>query len=434
LFIVKSGIKFQWWKEIDRVLGEQRMAQVIQSSRDYLLRGFKSYIIGYDMLIPKSRTNSKTGKVSNSGFDIEKFKEIGIKTVVLDECQLIKNPDSARTQMVRRIVKNALHVIPLSGTPWKNRGNEFFPVLNMLDPTRFSTYQGFINRWVEFYWDGDKRKMGGINNPKRFKEHTADMLIRRERSEVMKELPLIQRNAFYCNMDEDTQKAYNTEVLDFVKFWNTMTIGGDEDSFESQQNVLARLSRMRHLTGLAKIPGTVEFVKEFLEETERKLVVFVHHVDVGQIIFDQVSKVCAELNVAQPLKITSSMDAAARQDAQDKFNSPNYRIMIASTLAAGEGLNLQTCSDCILHERQWNPANEEQAEGRFIRIGQTATSVTGTYMLAEGSIDSFFHNIVEQKRAQFHAAMNKGVAVGWKQINLVKDLAQAIVDSAKGLK
>ena len=49
--------------------------------------------------------------------------------------------------------------------------------------------------------------------------------------------------------------------------------------------------------------------------------------------------------------------------------------MVASTLAAGEGLNLQTCSDCVIHERQWNPANEEQVEGRFIRIGQIAETV-----------------------------------------------------------
>jgi SNF2 family DNA or RNA helicase len=430
LFIVKSGIKYQWSKEVTRVLGMLHLAQVIQTSNDALIPGLKCYIISYDMLVPKIRTN-KNGKTITSGFDINKFKERGIKTVILDECQQIKNPDSTRTQMVRRIVRDVGHVIPLSGTPWKNRGSEFFPVLNMLDPIRFNSYNGFLNRWVEYYYDGARQKMGGIANPARFKEYTSDILIRRERAEVMKELPIVSRNAYYCQMDEDSSKAYNTEVNDFVKFWNTAVIGGDEDSFESQQGVLARLTKMRHLTGLSKIPNTIEFAKEFLEDTDRKLVIFVHHKDVGEIIYDQLSKHCIEERIAQPLRLTADLSSEERFLVQEKFNSPNYRIMVASTLASGEGLNLQSCADCIVHERQWNPANEEQAEGRFIRIGQQSNAVIATYMLAQGSIDDHFHSLVEAKRARFHAAMNNGKMNTWNEAGLVRELAQKIVDSAR---
>jgi SNF2 family DNA or RNA helicase len=430
LAIVKSGIKYQWSKEIVRILGFSHMAQVITSSKDALLPGIKIYIISYDMLVPKVRT--RNGKTIVSGFDINKFKMAGIKTVILDECQAIKNPDSTRTQMVRRIVRDIPHIIPLSGTPWKNRGSEFFPVLNMLDPIRFGTYAGFLNRWVEYYWDGAHQKMGGIANPTKFKEFTKDILIRNERAEVMKELPTISRNATYCDMDETTSKAYSNEVNDFVKFWNNAVIGGEEDGFETSQGILARLTRMRHLTGLAKIPNTVEFAKEFLEDTDRKLVIFVHHKDVHQIILDQLKQFCIENKIALPLSLTADLTSEARFDVQEKFNSPNYRIMVASTIASGEGLNLQTCSDCIMHERQWNPANEEQAEGRFIRIGQKANAVIATYMLAGGSIDDHFHQLVERKRASFHAAMNNGTSAVWQNVNLVKELAQAIVDGAKG--
>ncbi len=75
--------------------------------------------------------------------------------------------------------------------------------------------------------------------------------------------------------------------------------------------------------------------------------------------------------------------------------------MIASTLASGEGLNLQSCSDCVMHERQWNPSAEEQAEGRFIRIGQLAQSVNAVYMHADDTVDTDLHNIVEGKRRAF---------------------------------
>ena len=47
---------------------------------------------------------------------------------------------------------------------------------------------------------------------------------------------------------------------------------------------------MRHILGLAKIPATLEFVDDFVEETDRKLVIFVHHIDVGQILYDKLSE------------------------------------------------------------------------------------------------------------------------------------------------
>jgi len=176
LFVVKSGIKYQFSKEIVRVLGMGYVPQIIQTSKDYLLPGFKCYIVSYDML---------------RRMDLERLKKLGIKTAILDECQQIKNVDSSRTQNVRVLIRDIPHILPLSGTPWKNRGSELFPVLNILDPQKFYSYQSFLNRWVDYYWDGARQKVGGIRDIKRFREYTKDLLIRRERAEVMPELPLI---------------------------------------------------------------------------------------------------------------------------------------------------------------------------------------------------------------------------------------------------
>ena len=417
LWVVKSGIKFQVFKEIIRWLGPQSIAQIISTSKDMVLPGFSHYIVSYDLL---------------RRFDRGKILAVGIKTVILDECQQIKNPDSTRTQEVRRIVREVEHVIPLSGTPWKNRGSEFFTVLNMLDARRFPSYQGFLNQWVNYYWDGNKYKEGGIRNPDKFKTHIADIAIRRQRIEVMAELPLINRNMHFCELEQLEQKAYDDEVSEFVKFYNESVIGGEEDSIEVHQNMLARLARMRHITGLAKIPATVERVEEFMEDTEdRKIVIFVHHKDVGQLLFKELTD--KELD-APIFVLNSQLSSEQRFELQEKFNATPRCIMIASTLASGEGLNLQTCDYCIMHERQWNPANEEQAEGRFIRIGQASTSVTGCYVTAAGTVDEHLANIVESKRAAFHAVMNKGEIPVWNESGLVKELAQAIVDSATKVK
>jgi len=418
LVVVKSGVKFQWFKEIIRFLGPSFLAQVISTSRDPLLPGLKCYIVSYDLL---------------RRFDKEKFFKVGIKTIILDECQQIKNPDSARTQEVRQLVAQVDNVIPLSGTPWKNRGSEFFTVLNMLNAMKFPSYQGYLDRWVDYYWTRGKTKEGGIRNPKKFKEYISELAIRRERSEVMSELPLINRTLHYTELDDVSQTQYDEKVSEFVRFYNDEVINGEENSFVTQTNILAKLAKMRHITGLAKIPATVEFVNEHVKETGRKIVVFVHHKDVGELLFQKLREKHSD-NGVKVMKLTAELSSAKRFDTQELFNATDKAILIASTLAAGEGLNLQSCCDCVLHERQWNPANEEQAEGRFIRIGQTASQVNGTYTTAAGTVDEHLAKIIETKRNFFHAAMNKGEAPIWNQTDIVKELAEKLVQDASKLK
>jgi len=409
LLIGKSGLKYQYYKEIIRWLGLDYIPQVLTTGKNGIIPGLNAYICSYDLL---------------RRFDRSKWEHAGIKTIILDECQHIKNPDSTRTQEVRELVKMAEHVIPLSGTPWKNRGSELFVALNMIDATKFPSFKRFVNNWVDYYSSGDKYKEGGIRNIKAFKEYSKDCYIRRERVEVMPELPLISRNKFYAEIEEHAKDRYDEAVDDFVGILNQHIIDGTDDSFIASANMVAELQRMRHIIGLAKIPATIEVVQEFLESTDRKLVVFVHHKDVGQILLNQISA----LRLCKVTELTSAKDSEERFRLAEEFNATPKIVMVASTLASGEGLNLQTCSDCIMVERQWNPANEEQAEGRFIRIGQEATSVTATYIVAENAaVDAKLDEIVELKRNQFHKVMNNAEMPIWNESNILKDLSTALV-------
>ena len=432
LVVTKSAIKFQWFKEGIRWLGPDYLAQVISTSKDFLFPNLKLYIIPYDLL---------------RRFPKEKLAKLNIDCVILDECQQIKNPDSARTKEVRALVMNPnCKVIALSGTPWKNRGNEFFPVLNMIDPTKFYSYQAFLDRWVEYYWEGAKRKMGGIKNIPKFKEFTESLLCRREYNEVMAEFPDVMRTKLNVQLDEFEQSTYDNSESDFVEWYNQFIIGGEEDKV-SPIEILAQMARMRHITGLAKIPATLSFIETFVEETDRKLVVFVHHTDVGELMYNALVNIDASnkdwSDLAQELKdegikvfkYTSDLSDIERAEMQERFNQTPRAIMIASTLACGEGVNLQTCADCVLHERQWNPQNEDQAApGRFRRIGQQSSVINITCSEAEGTIDEQLDGIVEEKRRRFHAAMNKGEAPVWNEGEFAKELAEAIIKRHKAKK
>jgi len=423
LWIVKSGLKYQTSSFIVKWLGDKHVPQVVETSKDYLIPGLKNYVIGYDMLVSKSRT-LKSGKVVNSGFDITQFDRIGIKLVILDECQQIKNVDSSRTQMVRKVVKDR-KVLPLSGTPWNNRGNELFPVMNMMDPVKFWSEDAFDRQWVQKYWVGNIEKKGGIRNIEKFREYTKDICIRRERKEVMPELPDTNRTKLYVKMDPTQQQVYDEAVEQFVKWYQ------EQAGEISGMHLMAAMAKMRHLVALAKIPATMDYVSEFIEETDRKLVVFAHHQDAQAILFDDIKALEGVKEANIPVyQIIADMSPLARFEVQEKFNAAPRAIIVASQLAAGEGLNLQTCSDCIMHERQWNPGKEQQCEDRFARIGQAAASVNAIYTHMEGltAIDSSLDAIVERKRIQFHNWGSNGEMQQWNEDSIIKELAESIVN------
>jgi len=428
MVVTKSAITYQWFKQIIRWLGPDFMPQIIRTSRDYCMPGLKAYIIPYDLL---------------RRFPREKLFKLGIKLIILDECQQIKNPDSSRTQEVRKLVSNdqATKVLPLSATPWKNRGDEFFPVLNMMDPIKFYSHQAYLDTWVEYYYQGNKRKMGGIRNPQKFREFVSGLLIRREYNEVMDEFPDVNRMKLPVQLDELQQSEYDDATSDFVKWYNDYVISGEEEKINGME-ILAKLTRMRHITGLAKIPATLGFIEEFVADTDRKLVIFVHHKDVGVLLYNALLNTDKASNpdwheLASDIKeqgiriLQYTSQHTGRPEGfaiQEEFNNTKRCIMVASTLACGEGIDLQTCADTIMHERQWNPQNEDQAApGRFRRIGQLSGVINITVPEATETVDEHLDGIVENKRAQYHDVMNKGEKPQWNEGDIAKELAQLIV-------
>ena len=61
-----------------------------------------------------------------------------------------------------------------------------------------------------------------------------------------------------------------------------------------------------------------------------------------------------------------------RQSMIDLYNEDDsYFIFILSTRAGGLGINLTSANTVILHDLDFNPYNDKQAEDRVHRVGQT---------------------------------------------------------------
>jgi SNF2 family DNA or RNA helicase len=416
IIVTKASLKVNWLRETIDWL-DTSMIQIINKSSELPVPGFNGYIISVDTLGRCDWTEDA---------EYHDF----IKTVIVDECQTIKNMDAKRTKRVRQLCMGKEHKIFLSGTPIKNNAREYFPVLNILRPTKFYGEMPFIQDWVDVYDDGYSRKVGGIRNDRlaAWKELTKEFIIRRTRDEVNLDLPPIMRSYQYHDLGENVRKSYAEAFEEFME-------SSSGQSVESWANTLAAMQRMRHLTGIAKIEPCIELVEDFLlMKPDEKLVIFAHHRDVIGTIAYKLGILLEKNGLNPPLVLTGETPSNTRQDMVDSFkNDPKNRIMIASLLAAGEGLNLQFCSNCIILERQWNPANEEQGEGRFSRLGRAddqPKSISAEYLVAIDTIDEFFAKLVERKRS-FMASTLDGKEYKWDESSLMQELANELREKGR---
>jgi SNF2 family DNA or RNA helicase len=468
LFVVKSGLRYQAWLEIVRWTG--MIPQIIESGRELPYTDiFPIVIISYDTLRlvrpdvtrewEMQNAAGQNGKGKGKAKNVLWTDEVcaQFKHIVMDECQMIKNPDASRTRAIKKIASawqrveggKAPRIMGMSGTPIKNDASEYATILHMVNPTMFPSETGFIARDCYPIGSGNRYK---LLNPDRFHEKTKGFIQRFTREEVLPELPAINRMFLHAELEGDALTKYMEVVKEFQELMDKI----DEISMRDITNILGYFSRMRRITGGAKVDSAFEWVEEFLLSCERKVVIFVHHKDTGKLLYQKLLAASTGPNgeklFEEPLMLTSALSMQQRQEVVNQFKGvemervvaedgsiqmverptgKNHRILIASTQAAGEGLNLQFCADCMIMERQWNPANEEQAEARFPRPGQLADKISVTYLIAAGSIDDFLTELVERKRAIMHSTLDN-VEVEWDESSLIKDLAHTL--QVKGLK
>lgn len=455
LIVCKAAVKLQLAKAIMTWMGMDFMPQVIENGKDRPSKLCPIVIVTYELLwriqkqeIEKSESVEKSirERLGVSEWfplpDDEKakipaiknpFSEYKFQSMILDEVQQIKNPQSRRAVQVMSIGKDIPHILALSGTPIKNHAGEYFPILNLLRPEMFPSYKRFVNEECDSYTTNRGfAKVGGLRDMESFHEKTKDFIIRRTRQEVLPELPIVDRKFVEADFaSKKMESAYKTAQDEFQEAYEE-----DNKSFEGMTNLLAKMAKLRHLAGLNKVPFAVDWIRDFLLDTEtsRKLVVFVHHQDVGQLLTAALTNEIKKENengstLSPPVEYTASLDSEARQKVINDFiSNPTQRVLVASTKAMGEGVDgLQyVCSDYVMLERQWTPSDEEQAEGRFIRFGaEGKESINGNYILSMGTIDEYFTELVEKKRSILSQTMD-GVEYVWDQQSLMKELADIL--------
>lgn len=115
------------------------------------------------------------------------------------------------------------------------------------------------------------------------------------------------------------------------------------------------------------------------------------------------------------LRMEGSTPVNERQALIDRFTSEtSIPVFLLSTKACGLGINL-TCADtCIMHDLDFNPFNDLQAEDRCHRIGQKKP-VKIIKMITEDTVDEDIYKM-QQRKARMNAAIMDTDSREWNNV------------------
>ncbi|MBA0805582.1 hypothetical protein Gohar_005081 [Gossypium harknessii] len=107
----------------------------------------------------------------------------------------------------------------------------------------------------------------------------------------------------------------------------------------------------------------------------------------------------------------SSTQVTDRQTIVDDFNNDtSIFACLLSTRAGGQGLNLTGADTVIIHDMDFNPQIDRQAEDRCHRIGQIRP-VTIYRLVTKGTVDENVYEIAKRKLTLDAAVLESGIDI-----------------------
>ena len=342
-------------------------------------------------------------------------------TVILDEAQHIKNPESQNAQAAFALRSDRRFV--LTGTPLENSVRDVWSLMHFVMPG----YLGTRGEFRERYEGPVTAEPGGVEH-RRMVKRLAPFVLRRTKKAVAAELPDKIEQVVWCELSGAQREAYSklveltrrevskaeglknqgqarilmlTALLRLRQACNDLRLlGGEFGRAEQQIEAEAPVEQgaVENEGGAEAVSGKLEALAELCSEAQEGG----HRI----LLFSQFSSMLDLLEQWMKERGTDycRLDGSTRdRTAQvDRFQTGQVPVFLISLKAGGVGLNL-TAADTVIHfDPWWNPAVEAQATDRAHRIGQKSV-VTSYKLIMRGTVEEKILSLQNKKRALMEA-------------------------------
>lgn len=396
LVICPASLKAQWKSEIEKFSSEtaiiiqgtpEERATQYRDSNDYFA------ICNYESTLR----------------DLNLLRNYNPDLIILDEAQRIKNYETRTAASIKQIPKQ--HGLVLTGTPIENRLIDLYSIIDFLDPHMLSPLWEFSSQHCCFDVE-KKNRISGYYNLQQLKTRLQPILIRREKREVIKQLPQISQldipiKMHPCQIDYHASYAYSIANILRKKFMTPF----------DHQKVLLLLAKMRmvcdstflvdperddHYSPKLDELRHILLEKLNLKESNRKIVIFSEWVRMNHII----SRMLRDNGIGF-VELNGKVPVPKRTQLIQEFENNDTCQVFLSTEAGGVGLNLQVADSVINFELPWNPAKKNQRIGRIDRLGQKSEQLTVINLIMQKSIETRIADGLLLKQNLFEGVLNK---------------------------
>jgi superfamily II DNA or RNA helicase len=415
LVICPTSLKYQWQSEIARFSGRQgeNAVRVINGGRaqrqiDYRSDDFCK-ITNYEKL----------------KLDLDLIAAWAPELLIVDEAQRVKNWNTIAARALKRI--DSSYAIVLTGTPLENKLEELISIVQFVDQHRLGPTWKLLH---EHQVKDEGGRVTGYTRLEKIGQTLAPIMIRRRKSEVLKQLPDRLDQNLLVPMTE-MQMLYHQENADvaakIVQRWRRTRFLSDKD----QRRLTCALQNMRmscNSTYLldqetdhgVKADELAALFDDLFAEPKAKAVVFSQWTRTHDIVIRRL-----EARGFGYVCFHGGVPSDKRPALVERFrNDPACRVFL-STDAGSTGLNLQNASMLVNMDLPWNPAVLEQRIARIHRIGQ-GQPVRVINFVAKGTIEEGMLSVLAFKRSLSAGILDGGsgeISLGGSRLNrFMKDV------------
>ncbi|MCL2351122.1 MAG: DEAD/DEAH box helicase [Firmicutes bacterium] len=390
LVVAPTSLLFNWESEIKRFAPELSTAVISgapEKRREILAQDADVYITTYDMLKR----------------DIGNYQGVKFAFTVADEAQNIKNHLTQNSLAVKAVEAGVRFA--LTGTPIENSLSELWSIFDFIMPG----YLHSAGRFARLY-ETPIVKNGDQNQAQLLRKQIAPFLLRRVKSDVLKELPEKTETTLYAELYEEQKKIYLAHMLKARGELREILGGGFE---KGRIRILSLLLQLRQICchpalfvdnydgGSGKLDMAVETVQMALDSGHR-ILLFSQFTSMLSIIKKELDKLGLRY-----LYLDGATPSKTRMDMASSFNRGENDLFLISLKAGGTGLNL-TGADVVMHfDPWWNPAVMDQASDRAHRIGQKR-AVQVFRFVAKDTIEEKIIELHDKKRNLVDNVLTQG--------------------------
>ena len=392
LVIVPTTLLTNWVNEIERFASYELKVSVYHGNKRE---------------IPKEKVDVLVTTYGTVRNDLDKLKKLNVHTLIIDEAQNIKNPDTEQTKAVKQLKADIK--IAMSGTPVENRLSEYWSIFDFVN----KGYLGSLKKFTDEYIN-PINQYKDLHTLEKFKKITAPFIIRRLKSDksIISDLPDKIENNQICALSKEQTALYQKTVDNSIK------IITESDGIERKGLVLKLLTSLKQICNhpnqflkkanadpnlSGKMMLLFNNIENILEMNEKTLI-FTQYKEMGELLVESIEK---HFNI-NTLFLHGGLSRKNRDEMVAKFQeSKSHKVFILSLKAGGTGLNLTAASNVIHYDLWWNPAVESQATDRAYRIGQKK-NVMVYRLLTKGTIEDKIDTMLNTKKELANLTVTSG--------------------------